>query len=160
MMESLVPWKQNVEDLLVPKGRSAGIQLYRLLRIKRKGNEVKYQVKWSVQEVNGPCTDYKSRADHCQEVTVDNIPLMSDIFQNFINPFNVTLLPIADGKETEYIGLMMCIDDCAPRIHMSFHYLEVSAPIVNNLVDKIMPIRHAYGKDCHFNWYTLLYSNR
>ena len=134
--------------------------MYCILRIKQEDNDVKDQLKRSVNKVNEPWTDYKNRTDHCQEVTVDNIPLMSDIFQNFINPFSVTLLPIADGKETEYIGLMMCIDDCAPRIHMSFHYLEVSAPIVNNLVDKIMPIRHAYGKDCHFKWYTLLYSNR
>ena len=36
--------------------------------------EAKYQVKKSVHKVNGPWTDYKSRAYHCQEVTVDNIP--------------------------------------------------------------------------------------
>ena len=57
MIDSLVPWKQNIEKYLVPTSRSAGIQMYRLLRIKREGNEVKYQVKRSVHELNGPWTD-------------------------------------------------------------------------------------------------------
>ena len=49
MIDSLVPWKQNIEKYLVPTSRSAGIQMYGLLRIKREGNEVKYQV--SLREV-------------------------------------------------------------------------------------------------------------
>ena len=59
--------------------RSAGIQMY-------EGNKVKYKVKRSIHEVNGPWTDYKSRADNCQEVTMDNSPLNSDIFNNFNKP--------------------------------------------------------------------------
>ena len=37
-------------------------------------------------EVNGSWTDYKSRADYCQEITNDNIQLNSDIFEHFNKP--------------------------------------------------------------------------
>ena len=157
MVNSLVPWKQNVEELLVPKSRSAGIQMYRLLRIKREGSEVKYQVKRSVHEVNGPWTDYKSRADHCQEVTVDNIPLTSQIFDNFKKPYVIPPLPVADGKEEEYRDYMTCVNACAPRIHMAFDDLEVSATVVKSLVDEVEMMRR--GKECPFQWDTSLYSN-
>ena len=70
-------------------------------QLKREGTEVKYQVKRSIHEVNGSWTDYKSRADHCQEVAGDNIPLNSDIFNNFNKPYVVPALPVRDGKEDE-----------------------------------------------------------
>ena len=86
MIDSLVPWKQNIEKYLVVTSVSAGIHMYHLCTIKHKGNEVKYQVKRSVHELNGSWTDYRSRAERCQEITNGNIPLMSDIFKTLDKP--------------------------------------------------------------------------
>ena len=80
MIESLCPWKENIEQYLVPKSQSAGIQMYRLLRVKREGDEVRYQVKRSIHHSNGKWHDYKARDAHCQAVTIDNKPLTSKIF--------------------------------------------------------------------------------
>ena len=157
MIEALCPWKQNIEQYLVPTSRSAGIQMYRLLRIKREGSQVKYQVKRSVHEVNGPWTDYKSRADHCQEITNDNIQLNSDIFEHFNKPYVIPPLPVIDGKEVEYKEHMTCVNACAQRIHMAYADLEVSAPIVQSLVDEVEGMRR--GKEVPFEWDTTIYSN-
>ena len=157
MIDSLVPWKQNIEKYLVPTSRSAGIQMYRLLRIKREGNEVKYQVKRSVHELNGPWTDYRSRAERCQEITNDNIPLMSDIFKTFDKPYVIPPLPLTDGKEVEYKEYMACINGNAHRIHMAYADLEVSAPIVQSLVNEVEAMRQ--GREIPFNWDTTLYTN-
>jgi len=131
--------------------------MYRLLRIKREGSQVKYQVKRSVHEVNGPWTDYKSRADHCQEITNDNIQLNSDIFEHFNKPYVIPPLPVIDGKEVEYKEHMTCVNACAQRIHMAYTDLEVSAPIVQSLVDEVEGMRH--GKEGPFEWDTTIYSN-
>ena len=86
MIESLCPWKENIEEHLVPKSQSAGIQMYRLLRVKREGAEVEYQVKRSVHHSEGKWHDYKARDDACQAVTLNNKQLRQEIFDNFNTP--------------------------------------------------------------------------
>ena len=156
MIDSLVPWKQNIEKYLVPTSHSVGNHMYCLLRIKREGNEVKYQVKRSVHELNGPWTDYRSRAERCQEITNDNIPLMSDIFKTFDKPYVIPPLPLTDGKEVEYKKYMACINGNAHRIHMAYADLEVSAPIVQSFVNEVEAMRQ--GREIPFNWDTPLYT--
>jgi len=82
IIETLCPWKENIEQHLVPKAQSTGIQIYRLLRVKREGNEVKYQVKRSVNHTNGKWHDYRCHDDMSQAVTVNNKPLTPEFFEN------------------------------------------------------------------------------
>ena len=157
MIDSLVPWKQNIEKYLVPKHQSAGIQMYRLLRIKREGTEVKYQVKRSVHDFNGKWHDYKAREGECQAVTENNILLTSDIYDTFDQPYVIPPLPLTDGKELEYREHMTAVNGCAQRIHMAYADIQESAPIVQSLVDEVEAMRR--GKVCPFNWDVSIYKN-
>ena len=157
MIESLCPWKENIEQYLVPKSQSAGIQMYRLLRVKREGDEVRYQVKRSIHHSNGKWHDYKARDDHFQAVTIDNKPLTSEIFENFSKPYQIPGLPQVDGKEVEYKELMNGIQGSAHRIHLACSDMEVSAPIVQSLVNEVNAMRVA--RSIPFSWDTSMYTN-
>ena len=69
-----------------------------MLRVKREGAEVKYQVKRSVHHSEGKWHDYKARDDACQAVTVNNKQLTPEIFDNFNKPYVIPGLPQIDGK--------------------------------------------------------------
>ena len=157
LIETLCPWKENIEQHLVPKAQSAGIQMYRLLRVKREGNQVKYQVKRSVHHTNGKWHDYKCRDDMSQPVTVNNKPLTADVFDTFVKPYVIPALPLTDGKEVEYRELMHGIQGSAHRIHMAYADMETSAPIVQSLVDEVNAMR--VGRSIPFGWDTSIYTH-
>ena len=62
-------------------------------------------------------------------------------------------MPLTDGKEVEYKEYMACINGNAHRIHMAYADLEVSAPIVQSLVNEVEAMR--LGREIPFNWDTL-----
>ena len=157
MIESLCPWKENIEKYLGPKFESAGIQMYCLLRMKHEGNEGKYQVKRSVHNTQGKWHDYKARDDMCRAVTIDNQPLTAEIFDTFDKLYVIPALPLTDGKELEYRELMNGIQGSAHRIHMAYSDMETSGPIVQSLVNEVNAM--GVGRSVPLSWDASMYTN-
>ena len=84
-VEHFVPWKQNIESLLVPKHQSTGIQQFRLFRIVKEEGVVRYQCKRNVHD-RGEWHDYSMTPNAIQKITIDNTPITAVVFDNFTAP--------------------------------------------------------------------------
>ena len=159
-VEHFVPWKQNIESLLVPKHQSTGIQQFRLFRIVKEEGVVRYQCKRNVHD-RGQWHDYSMTPNAIQKITIDNTPITAVVFDNFTAPYVIPGLPKTnvngEVKELEYRELHNAISGSAHRIHMSYANIEVSAPIIQSMVEEVDKMRHT--RTIPFDWDISMYKN-